>query len=135
LLDLPIGAEVEIDGVEGHNHLPQRRQIQFTWIADAIGCSVYEHRKRKLKRKNLQNKVTLIYITKNQEESVSLLKSSQEYSKENQLFEFIPIISEVNSISSDLIKQIPEAQNSYFVITGEQAFRDSSVQDFKRGSS
>jgi len=121
LLDLPIGAEVEIDGVEGHNHLPQDVQIQFTWIADAIGIAPFMSIAREIKAKNLQNKVTLIYITKNQEESV-FAQELAEYSKENQLFEFIPIISEVNSISSDLIKQIPEAQNSYFVITGEQAF-------------
>jgi ferredoxin-NADP reductase len=59
LLELPIGTEVEIDGVDGHNHLPDDVQIQFVWIADAIGIAPFMSIVREIKAKNLQNKVTL----------------------------------------------------------------------------
>jgi predicted ferric reductase len=121
LLELPIGTEVEIDGVDGHNHLPDDVQIQFVWIADAIGIAPFMSIVREIKAKNLQNKVTLVYITKNQEEAV-FTQELTEYANENSLFKFIPIISEANVFNPDLIKQFQDLRNSLYVITGEQNF-------------
>jgi len=120
LLELPIGMEVEVDGVDGHNHLPDV-QIPLVWIADAIGVAPFMSISREVKARSLTNKISLVYVTKNQEEEV-FTQELTEYAKENPSFRFIPIISETNSINSDLIKQLPDFQNSLFVITGEQSF-------------
>jgi predicted ferric reductase len=122
LQEILIGTEVEIDGIDGHNHLSDDINQQFTWIADAIGVAPFISIAREIKAKNLQNKVTLVYAVRNQEEAV-FAQELQEYAKENQYFKFIPIISETNGFSSDLIKtQLPDFQNSLYVITGEQNF-------------
>ncbi len=122
LLELPVGAEVEIDGVDGHNHLPADINQQFVWIADAIGVAPFMSIIREVKAKSLQNKVGLIYVCKNQEEAV-FLQELTDYAKENSSFTFIPIISEANALNSELIKnQIPNFQNSTYVVTGEQSF-------------
>jgi predicted ferric reductase len=122
LLELPIGTEVEIDGVDGHNHLPENVQIPFVWIADAIGVAPFMSIVREIEAKALQNKVTLVYAVRNQEEAV-FSQELETYSKENLFFKFIQIILETNAISSDVIKtQVQDFQNSLFVITGEQSF-------------
>jgi predicted ferric reductase len=122
LLELSIGTEVEIDTVDGHNHLPEDTQVSFVWIADAIGVAPFMSIAREVKARNLQNKVTLIYVTKNQEEAV-FTKELEAYAKENLRFKFIPIISETDFINTDLIKtQVQDFPNTLYVITGEQNF-------------
>jgi predicted ferric reductase len=122
LQELPIETEVEIGGVDGHNHLPENVQIPFTWIADSIGVAPFMSIAREIKAKALQNKVSLIYVTKNQEEAV-FFQELDSQSKENSSFKFISIISETASITPDLITtQIPDFQNSLYVITGKQNF-------------
>ena len=117
-----IGTEVEIGGVDGHNHLPENIQTQFVWVADAIGVAPFMSIIREVKEKSLLNKIALIYVAKNQEEAV-FAQELQEYANGNSLFKFIPIISETNGFSSDLIKtQLPDFQNSSYVVTGEQNF-------------
>jgi len=121
LLELPIGIEVEIDGVDGHNHLPVDVQTQFIWIADAIGVAPFMSIAREIKAKALQNKISLIYVTKNQEEAV-FTQELEVQAKENPLFKFIPVISETNIITPELIQQLPDLRNSLYVVTGEQSF-------------
>lgn len=121
LLELPVGTEVEIGEVDGHNHLPADINQKFTWIADAIGVAPFMSIAREMKAKALQNKVTLIYVCKNQEEAV-FIQELETYAKENSKFKFTPVISDANIISSDTIKSLADFQNSLFVITGEQNF-------------
>jgi predicted ferric reductase len=122
LQELSIGTEVEIDGIDGHNHLPAGDvQKPFVWIADAIGVAPFMSIAREIKAKALQNKVTLIYVCKTQEEAV-FAQELEAQSNKNPSFKFIPIISEENMFNPDLIKQLLDFQNSLYVITGEQSF-------------
>jgi predicted ferric reductase len=119
--ELSVGAEVEIDGVDGHNHLPEDVNQSFVWIADAIGIAPFMSIIREVKVKSLQNKISLIYVTKNQKEAV-FAQELTDYAKENPSFKFIPIISDANIIIPDIINQLQDFQNSSYVITGEQSF-------------
>jgi predicted ferric reductase len=130
LQELPIGAEVEIDGVNGGKRIPDDVQKPLVWIADSIGVAPFMSVIREVKAKNLSNKVDLIYVIKHREDAV-FFDELEEYSKENQLFKFMPVISEVNVISQDLINKLPEFQNNSYIVTGEPNFVIPNIKMLK----
>lgn len=121
LLEIPIGSEVEIDGIDGHNHLPNDINQQFVWVADSIGIAPFLSIAREIKKKSLENKVALIYVCKTAEEAICT-KEFEDEAKILLSFKFIPVFSETNSIDINILKNLPDFQTSQCVITGEQNF-------------
>jgi len=123
LQELPVAIEVEIGLVDGRNHLPANDVNQpLAWVAGGIGIAPFMSIIRNIKARSLRNKITLIYVNRNKNEAI-FLEELELYAKQNQLFKFISIISELNIVSAELIKnQITDFQNGHYVITGEQNF-------------
>jgi ferredoxin-NADP reductase len=128
LMDLPVGAEVQIDSIGGHTVLPSDINQKIVLIAGGIGIAPFMSILRFVKEKSLLYDISLIYVNKDKETAV-FLDEIESYSKENQLLKFFPVFSKTKTINPDLIKDnLPELNNKIYYITGEQAF---VIQTFK----
>jgi glycine betaine catabolism B len=128
LMEMPIGSEVKIDSVGGHTVLPDNINQKIVLIAGGIGIAPFMSILHFVKEKKLTYGISLIYVNKDQESAV-FFDEIKLYSKENILFKFFPVISEIESINPDLIRnESADLNNRIYFITGEQKF---VLQSFK----
>jgi predicted ferric reductase len=131
LIEMPLGTEAEIDGINGHKRFPDNTNQPLTWITDSVGIAPFMSVIREVKGRSLPNKISLIYFNKTNEDAI-FFDELDNYSKENQLFKFIPITSNIQIISPDLIKtQATKYQNISYIVTGEPNFVISNIKALK----
>jgi len=127
LMTLPIGAQVQIDSIDGHTVLPSDINQKIVLIAGGVGIAPFMGILRFVKEKSLPYEISLIYVNKDRETAV-FLDEIESYSKENKLFKFFPVFSETKTINPDLIRGLLELNTKIYYITGEQSF---VIQTFK----
>jgi ferredoxin-NADP reductase len=122
LMEMPIDSEVQIDSIGGHTVLPDNINQKIVLIAGGIGIAPFMSILRFVKEKSLPYQISLIYVNKDRESAV-FFDEIESYSKENKLFKFLPVLSETESISPDLIKnEFSEPNSKTYYLTGEQKF-------------
>jgi glycine betaine catabolism B len=131
LMEIPIDSEVKLDSVGGHTGLPDDINQEIVLIAGGIGIAPFMSMLRFAREKSLPYKINLIYLNKNKESAV-FFDEIESFSKDNKLLKFFPVFSEIESINSDLIKNmISELNTKKYFITGKQSFVLSAVKSLK----
>jgi ferredoxin-NADP reductase len=82
LVELPVGAEVEVEPPKGSFALPQDASRPLVFVAGGIGITVFRSMLRYIREEGLAYRVTLIYSNRDRE-STAFLDELQDLEKEN----------------------------------------------------
>ena len=124
---LPIGTEVEIDKIGGKIDLSQNPSQLLIFIVDSIGIAPVISIIRFIKDKNLNYKITLIYVN-SEKESALFFDELKTAEKVNPFFKLIPVTVIDGKLIQNNFKNLND--NLYFV-KGEQKFVVSVIKILK----
>lgn len=127
LQEIPIGTEVEINGINGRIDLPKDINQQLIFITKGVGIAPIISIIRLHKEKRLLYQITLIYIN-NDQQSAPFFNELENYAKENLKFKFIPAQTLNNSLIASSTQYLDT--NLYFV-KGEQSFVMPAIKILK----
>jgi ferredoxin-NADP reductase len=88
LLELPIGAEAEVEEPKGSFVLPEDMNQRYVFIAGGIGITVFRCMLRYIAEEELPYRVTLLYSNRDRE-SAPFLDELLELERENDNFELV----------------------------------------------
>jgi ferredoxin-NADP reductase len=93
LVELPIGAEVEVEEPKGSFLLPEDADQRYVFIAGGIGITVFRCMLRYIAEEKLPLRVTLVYSNRDRE-SAAFLDELLELERENANFELVLTMTE-----------------------------------------
>jgi ferredoxin-NADP reductase len=93
LVELPIGAEVEVEEPKGSFLLPEDADQRYVFIAGGIGITVFRCMLRYIAEEKLPHRVTLVYSNRDRE-SAAFLDELLELERENANFELVLTMTE-----------------------------------------
>jgi ferredoxin-NADP reductase len=82
LVELPVGAEVDVEEPKGDFLLPDDTEQEYVFIAGGIGITVFRSMLRYIAEENLPHRVTLVYSNRDRE-SAAFLDELQELERRN----------------------------------------------------
>lgn len=72
LVELPVGAEVDVEEPKGSFLLPDDPERRYVFVAGGIGITVFRSMLRYIAEENLPHRVTLVYSNRDQESAAFL---------------------------------------------------------------
>jgi ferredoxin-NADP reductase len=93
LVELPIGAEVDVEEPKGSFLLPEDTDQRYVFIAGGIGITVFRCMLRYIAEEKLPHRVTLVYSNRDRE-SAAFLDELVELERENANFELVLTMTE-----------------------------------------
>ena len=93
LVELPIGAEVDVEEPKGSFLLPEDTDQRYVFIAGGIGITVFRCMLRYIAEEKLPHRVTLVYSNRDRE-SAAFLDELLELERENANFELVLTMTE-----------------------------------------
>jgi ferredoxin-NADP reductase len=111
LVELPVGAEVEVEQPKGDFVLPEETDRPYVFIAGGIGITVFRSMLRYIADKGLPHRVTLFYSNRDRE-SAAFLDELEELERTNPNFRLITTMTddsdwdgEARHIDADLLRE------------------------------
>lgn len=125
LKEMPIGTEVAIDKIGGHQILPVDRNKALVFIPCGIGIVPFMGLLHHMQLTNIYYQVTIFYQNETQEET-PFLSEIQSLAKEHQEIKFVPIMTsdsgwsgEKRQFSPNIIKEyVEEPEGKLYMLAG-----------------
>jgi ferredoxin-NADP reductase len=139
LVELPVGAEVEVEEPKGSFVLPEETDRSYVFIAGGIGITVFRSMLRYIADKGLPHRVTLVYSNRDRE-SAPFLDELQELERANPNFRLVPTMTkdpdwegETRPIDAGLLRDhLEEDLTSYtYLVAGPPAMAEAMVEMLK----
>ena len=139
LVELPIGAEVEVEEPKGSFVLPEETDRPYVFIAGGIGITVFRSMLRYIADKGLPYRVTLVYSNRDRE-SAAFLDELQELEDANPTFRLVATMTkdpdwegETRRIDAELLREhLEEDLTAYsYLVAGPPAMADATVETLK----
>jgi ferredoxin-NADP reductase len=138
LLELPLGTEVDISGIDGRINLPEDKTKPLVFIAGGIGISPVMGIIRHCRETSWPYSITLVYSNRDRE-SAPYLDELEMYARENQKFRLIAVMTadpgwsgEKRRVTSQFIKEyFPEPEKYLFYVTGTPRFVPSVFKEIR----
>ena len=136
LVELPVGAEAEVEEPKGSFLLPEDTNQPYVFLAGGIGITVFRSMLRYIAEENLPHRVTLIYSTRDQESTPFLEELSQlERARAN--FDLVLTMTEDASWNGETRRIGPELLRDHlsndlrsytYLVAGPPAMVDATVE-------
>jgi ferredoxin-NADP reductase len=132
LVELPIGAEVEVEEPKGSFLLPEETDQRYVFIAGGIGITVFRCMLRYIAEEQLPHRVTLVYSNRDRE-SAAFLDELLELERDNANFELVLTMTddlswngESRQIDAELLRaHLGDAlESSTYLVAGPPAMVD-----------
>jgi ferredoxin-NADP reductase len=139
LVELPIGAEVEVEEPKGSFVLPEETDRPYVFVAGGIGITVFRSMLRYIADKGLPHRVTLVY-SNHDRESAAFLDELQELERGNPNFRLVATMTkdpawegETRRIDAGLLRDhLEEDLTAYtYLVAGPPAMVDAMVEMLK----
>lgn len=129
LLEIPLGTEVEVSGIDGRIKLPEDKSQPLVFVAGGIGIAPIMGIIRYCHETNWEYSITLVYSNKDRA-STAFFDELEGYSKQSQKFRFIPTMTQDNQwqgekrkINGQFIKDyFPQPEKNIYFVTGTPRF-------------
>jgi ferredoxin-NADP reductase len=139
LVELPVGAEVEVEEPKGSFVLPEETDRPYVFIAGGIGITVFRSMLRYIADKGLPHRVTLVYSNRDRE-SAPFLDELQELERANPNFRLVATMTkdpdwegETRRIDTELLRDhLEEDLTAYtYLVAGPPAMAEAVVEMLK----
>jgi ferredoxin-NADP reductase len=139
LVELPVGAEVEVEEPKGSFVLPEETDRPYVFIAGGIGITVFRSMLRYIADKGLPHRVTLVYSNRDHE-STPFLDELQELERANPNFRLVATMTkdpawegETRRIDADLLcDHLEEDLTAYtYLVAGPPVLVEAMVEMLK----
>jgi ferredoxin-NADP reductase len=136
LVELPVGAEVEVEQPKGSYVLPDDPSQHYVFVAGGIGITVFRCMLRYIAEEDLPHRVTLIYSNRDRE-STAFLDELSELEQERDNFRLVLTMTEDPSwsgetrlVNADLLRDhLGDDLGSYrYLVAGPPAMVDAIVE-------
>ena len=136
LVELPIGAEAEVEEPKGSFVLPEDTNQRYVFLAGGIGITVFRSMLRYIAEEDLRHRVTLIYSNRDRE-STPFLDELSELDQTRDAFQLVLTMTEDPSwngetrrIGPELLRDhLSDDLSSYaYLVAGPPAMVDSIVE-------
>jgi ferredoxin-NADP reductase len=107
LLELPVGAEAEVEEPKGNFLLPEDTSQPYVFLAGGIGITVFRSMLRYIAEEDLPHRITLIYSNRDQE-STPFLDELSEFEQARDTFRLVLTMTEDPSWNGETRRIGPE---------------------------
>jgi ferredoxin-NADP reductase len=107
LLELPVGAEAEVEEPKGNFLLPEDTSQPYVFLAGGIGITVFRSMLRYIAEEDLPHRITLIYSNRDQE-STPFLDELSEFEQARDTFQLVLTMTEDPSWNGETRRVGPE---------------------------
>jgi len=136
LVELPIGAEAEVEEPKGSFVLPEDTNQRYVFLAGGIGITVFRSMLRYIAEEDLPHRVTLIYSNRDRE-STPFLDELSELDQTRDAFQLVLTMTEDPSWNGETRRIGPELLRDHlsddlrsyaYLVAGPPAMVDSIVE-------
>jgi len=136
LVELPIGAEAEVEEPKGSFVLPEDTNQRYVFLAGGIGITVFRSMLRYIAEEDLPHRVTLIYSNRDRE-STPFLDELSELDQTRDAFQLVLTMTEDASWNGETRRIGPELLRDHlsddlrsyaYLVAGPPAMVDSIVE-------
>ena len=136
LVELPIGAEAEVEEPKGSFVLPEDTHQRYVFLAGGIGITVFRSMLRYIAEEDLPHRVTLIYSNRDRE-STPFLDELSELDQTRDAFQLVLTMTEDPSWNGETRRIGPELLRDHlsddlrsyaYLVAGPPAMVDSIVE-------
>lgn len=138
LIEIPLGTEVDINGIDGRLKLPEDKNQPLVFVAGDIGIAPIMSILRFCNETSWPYTITLIYVNENRE-SAAFFDELEGFEKESDKFKMISSMTgdglwtgEKRSINSQFIlDHFPRPENNLYFVTGVPGFAPVVLREIK----